>query len=147
MFLEFSPLPWEMIQFESYFSSGLKPPTRRGWKSSFWNCWNKADIVSGWLGQGPCSNFNWVYLLDEKLSLKINSFDQSTYPLLNDNVFFPQALFSRKICDEWDAASDRVKISPIFCVENESSTLSALTRELPLADRKPENFPRILVRM
>ena len=25
-FLLFSPLPWEMIQFDSYCSSGLKPP-------------------------------------------------------------------------------------------------------------------------
>ena len=25
----FSPLPGEMIQFDQYFSNGLKPPTRR----------------------------------------------------------------------------------------------------------------------
>ena len=32
----FSPLPGEMIQFDKYFSDGLKPPTSNCWGLTLW---------------------------------------------------------------------------------------------------------------
>ena len=79
-----SPLPGEMIQFDSYFSKGLKPPARQWWsKSHIWMVpWKKTPISgrtekSSWKKYVLRKSWCWLKLGARNVSCHVDVFFQN----------------------------------------------------------------------